>query len=599
MKDNPFLINKEETNKKMKKNRLTMNLNDLLNKTDEENSNEEKKSKKNNRLTINLKETIECLNNDDSSDGSINIKCDPQQYLFSTNVKNCQSTSKISISPININKEKLWNDVCLSSASKKLNYSEKLINTDFKENIKDSDHKYAANDHYQDNIRTDSIILNEIKEERDQNIIIKDTKEDQIRFDTQIQVFIGKNLEKNNFSEIIEVDEANYSKSSGDTPTFPYDSDNKKDLINKYRETFDLNHAIQLQKNSDSFNNSVNCVQLKNNIMLSSTKKENYMNKYNVLPKNLPQSLSNLFSPTTKNILKNSSIANQMISPVKESRSLNFDSISREKDVKKRLSVYLQYIDETNAQNERNWVENQNDIKILNESIISFKGKKDKIIKEKFALDEKYEILCQEENLIKEQIKVVNNVFNMFGICIDSTENYQLQIKILKNIRLIFFFKEFDKKLIEDENSSLELVKVTMKFEKKFIINLKQNLKLEILNVFDELINFCFGTICKINFVKMNFRKFCENLKKMIKYSSNVLYLTKCLIKASVACHDASISFKTDDKFLNKKAKVNLQFLNKYGIFNNFVFEIEVFNSFYIIILLDLSMDIFTDVIRD
>ena len=82
-----------------------------------------------------------------------------------------------------------------------------------------------------------------------------------------------------------------------------------------------------------------------------------------------------------------------------------------------------------------------------------------------------------------------------------------------------------------------------------------------------------------------------ENLKKLLKYSSFIIYLTKCLVKACAVSNLISFNCIKESNFLNKKAKLKMSFLNSQGIFIEFKFEIEIFNCFNGVNLIDLSLN--------
>ena len=583
VKDNVFMKLYEDTNKKQSKmSRFTININDLLNKTGENSEledQEENIKKKTSRLTINLKETIDCLNNDDSSDGSIDTtKYDPKNF-FNTSSKRIQSSSKISLSPIMIEKDKLIFDVCNSSASRKLDYGEKLINTAEMKNIK----------HYDYNME----IFSDSQETKNEEKVKLNLENEKAKNENEPKL-------KANFSEIMEVDEGNFSKNSDDTPSFANICDTEKEDKRKKianRETIDLNQILQIQKNTSDSNNVSSNNGLPQNTdiyiqSLSSHKKsnENFSNKYNLNPKNLPQSISKLFSPNTRNTLKSSSITNQMISPIKDSKPLNLETILKEGDVKKRLGVYLNLIEDMNQQNEYEYVETKNHISLLKETNREFNSKKEQLSKEKGSLESNYDKFSQEEYNIQEKIKITNSILNTIGLSIVSTENNQMKITIFNYIKLNINFKEFTRTSFEDHNPNWEITKITFQFDKIFFDFRSGEIKNELFTLYEDLVDYCFG-LGKNSSIKINFPKFIENLKKILKYSSFIIYLIKCLKRAILVSHSVTFNCFNDKNLMKKKAKLSMNVINIQGILIEFKFEIEIFNCFYGINLLDFTMD--------
>jgi hypothetical protein len=589
------LIGKPQEDSAIKPPRLTLNLNEILNKSDQSFSSKEKeeiiKKKKTNRLTINLKETLELLNNDDSSDGSTDhYKYDPKNF-FNTSSKRIQSSSKISLSPIMMDKEKLIYDVCNSSATKKLEYGDKLMNNiqtdeeDIKINTKE-DKVEIINNKSNNNNNNDKLIINnkdieEIKAEMPRKTI----------------------LYKDNFSEIMEVDEGNYSKASEDTPEFPNVTQSiNKESMKLNRETIDLNQAIQIQKNVlDSENNSIisgNLTpSLKNNLLFSSFKKnkniDDVSNKYNNLNKQpLPQTLNKLFSPLKNNINSDANNTNQIVSPIRDKKSFNYESIIKEKDVKMRINSLLKIMEGINLNKEKELSENNEQIIVLTENAKELNKRKESYLKEKADLELKLEEIIQKENSLREKIDIYSTIAQTTGFSVLNTENNTLRIQILKYITIEFVFKTFTRKLCLNHDYSFEMKKANFSFNDSVIKGMKNDIKKEIFNLYDDLIHF----VLNLNknsesSIKINFAGLVDLVKKLIKYSSFIIYLSKCLSIACVVSESATLTLKKQNSIVNTIGNLKLNFINTQGIMVGFNLEIEIFNCFYGIKLTDVPME--------
>jgi hypothetical protein len=395
----------------------------------------------------------------------------------------------------------------------------------------------------------------------------------------------------------MEVDEANYSKGSEDTPQFPIAQDSEKKELPMNRVTMDLNQILALNKNiSDSINSEVNNNQtISNNLtsinpIFSSHKKQSDNKKYNAGSKQLQQSLTKLFSPNSRNTIKNSNFSNQMVSPIKESRNVCLDQTFSEVDVKKRIAAYVQIIDDINIQAESEFVETKNHIQLLRENAKEFHLKKEQILKEKSSLENNFDIFSIEELKLHGQIKAFNSISEINVFSILGTENNSLRFTVFRHLEITLCFKEFVKKMCDENNSTLELIKLNSKISEVFIENLNNETKSEIRNHLDEILLFSFG-LNKNSAIKLNLTKVIENIKKLIKFSSHLVYLIKCLAKAAVASNSLSFSSYKETSILTRKAQLKLNFISIQGLAIDFKFEIELMNSFYGVVLADVGIN--------
>ena len=588
------LNGKPQEDSAIKPPRLTLNLNEILNKSDQSSSSKEKeviiKKKKTNRLTINLKETLELLNNEDSSDESTDhYKYDPKNF-FNTSSKRIQSSSKISLSPIMMDKEKLIYDVCNSSATRKLEYGDKLMN-----NIKTVEEDIKMNTLNDKEDKLENINNNN----NNDRLIINNKEIEEIKAEIPRKSI----LYKDNFSEIMEVDEGNYSKASEDTPEFPNVTQSiKKDNTNLNRETIDLNQAIQIQKNVlDSENNSVvsgNLTpSLKNNLLFSSFKKnkniDNVSSKYNNLNKQpLPQTLNKLFSPLKNNVNNEANDNNQIVSPIRDKKSFNYESIIKEKDVKLRINSLLKIMEGINLNKEKELSENNEQIIVLTENAKELNKRKESYLKEKADLELKLEEIIQKENSLRERIDIYSTIAQTTGFSVLNTENNTLSIQILKYITINFVFKTFTRKLCLNNDYNFELKKVNFSFSNSILNGMKNDVKKEIFNIYDELIHFVFNLNKNSDSsIRINFAGLIDLVKKLIKYSSFIIYLSKCLSISCVVSESASLTLQKQNSIINMIANLKLNFINRQGIVVGFNLEIEIFNCFYGIKLIDVPMD--------
>jgi len=533
---------------------------------------------------------IKPLNNEDSSDESTDhYKYDPKNF-FNTSSKRIQSSSKISLSPIMMDKEKLIYDVCNSSATRKLEYGDKLMN-----NIKTVEEDIKMNTLNDKEDKLENINNNN----NNDRLIINNKEIEEIKAEIPRKSI----LYKDNFSEIMEVDEGNYSKASEDTPEFPNVTQSiKKDNTNLNRETIDLNQAIQIQKNVlDSENNSVvsgNLTpSLKNNLLFSSFKKnkniDNVSSKYNNLNKQpLPQTLNKLFSPLKNNVNNEANDNNQIVSPIRDKKSFNYESIIKEKDVKVRINSLLKIMEGINLNKEKELSENNEQIIVLTENAKELNKRKESYLKEKADLELKLEEIIQKENSLRERIDIYSTIAQTTGFSVLNTENNTLSIQILKYITINFVFKTFTRKLCLNNDYNFELKKVNFSFSNSILNGMKNDVKKEIFNIYDELIHFVFNLNKNSDSsIRINFAGLIDLVKKLIKYSSFIIYLSKCLSISCVVSESASLTLQKQNSIINMIANLKLNFINRQGIVVGFNLEIEIFNCFYGIKLIDVPMD--------